>query len=204
MEINIVAVDSDKKYDFSICFDEYGNLYLDGTKYINDEYFTNPSSLLFQINIDKDNKPFGDGGEYNIISDVISVNKLPLDENKDYDQGKEQDDRIDQDKWEFIIELDSDGNEIIYEDNPKFIYYGNFEIPINDRENGDIAALYDTELYNINNTCIMTATSGDNSSIYKIKISQHGYIYFSCIGNNEIKYNLSINKIGELFFNVVS
>ncbi len=201
MDINVLSIDDNKNYDFSICFDEYGNLYLDGSKHIND--FINTSSLLFQINIDKDNKPYGDLGDYKIISDTISINKLSLDQNQNYDQGNEQNDEIDQDNWEFIVELDSDGNEIACEDNSKFTFYGNFDIPINDRENGDISALYDTELYNTNKTCIMTSTSSDNSSIYKLKISQNSDIYFSCVGNNETKYMLSINKNGELLFNVV-
>ena len=195
MDTIIVLTVDDQKFNFTICFDEYGNLYLDGSNYINNEYFDIVHSLIFQLNVDRDNNPYFDPGNYEIISDII-INKLPLDKQE---EDKKEHDENEQDNHEFIIELDSDGNEILCDDDPKFTFYGNLDIKITDRENGDVAALYDTEIYH-NTVCIMSTASGDNSSIYKLKLNLNGDVYFGCMCDKENKYTISINKLGELLF----
>jgi hypothetical protein len=164
-----------------ISMDEYGNVYFEF------------NSMISQLNVDRDNNPYADPGNYDIITMNAKINKQKLTDDI-------QEEPTDNDKYvddDYIIELDSDGNEILYEDNdnPKFIFhYSNNEIEINERENGDVSALYDTDIYDLNNILILRATSEDNSSIYKLRILLNGLIYFKCMTCAEFKYKLEINE----------
>ena len=176
-----ISTSTDEIINCTLSFDPYGNVY-----FVNDQ-------TTFQINIDNTNKPYADSGSYYIISDTIT-NKLLL----------EPTDNDDDDKEDYVITVDEEGNEIMYDDNPKFIFHSISSdadlIQINERENGDITSLYDTEIYNVNNTLIFKAISEDSSSIYKLKIYLNGKIFFGIITNTEREFKLSINNTGQLIF----
>lgn len=197
----LVFTEEDKTFNFDVHIDPYGNVYFDGTKYNNkyniDPYFTTQQSLLFQLNVDRNNKLYGDTGNYEIIPNDSLINKKKL-ENNDTDEENSGDDE------DYIVELDADGNEILCDDNPQFIFHcKNDDIQVNERENGDVASLYDTDIFDFNNALILRTTSGDDSSIYKLKVYLQGFVCFKCITCTENKYKLQINKLGELCFIVV-
>jgi hypothetical protein len=205
MELQVTTPDDTKSFSFNICFDPYGNIYFDGSENLHDPYFAKYAcspynSLLFQLNIDRDNKPYMDNSNYEIINDNVEVTKLKLVEGENNDVYENNEIYDEQD--EYIIELDEYGNEILCgDDNQPFVFYFNDNnIQINERENGDVCALYDTEVYGINNMPLIQSASGDNGSIYKLKIYLNNTIYFSCVGNTEDKYKLIINENGELLF----
>jgi hypothetical protein len=195
MHISIPNPDNTQSFNFIISFDPYGNIYFDGSQNSHDPYFTTPSSLIFQLNVDRDNKPYLDNSNYDIINENVPINKLKIVETN----------IIDEEEDDYIIEFDEDGNEILCnDDNPPFtFYYNNEDIQICERENGDICALYDSEIYDENKNPKIHSFSGDNASIYKLKIFLNDDIYFNCIDNSDIKYRLVINENGNILFIVV-
>ena len=204
MDILILSPDNDKTFNFNVHLDLYGNVYFDGSNYNDDPYFTGTQSLIFQLNIDRDNNPYADNGNYDIINSNILINKQKLNGDDSNNVNEDDPNNVNEDdpnnvNEDYIIECDSDDNEIFCEDNLQFIFHhANDDIQINERENGDIAALYDTDIYN-NNGLILRAVSGDNSSIYKLRIHLNE-IYFKCVTCMENKYKLEINNLGELRF----
>ena len=166
-----------------ISMDPYGNVYFEF------------NSIISQLNVDRDNNPYTDPGNYSIITMNTKINKQKIGDDVQYADDIDNDKYVDDD---YVIELDSDGNEILCDDdndNPQFIFhYSDDSIEINERENGDIAALYDTDIYDLNNYLILRATSGDNRSIYKLRVHIDGSIYFKCITCAETKYKLEINE----------
>lgn len=192
MSILIPNPDNTQSFNFLISFDPYGNIYFDGSPNLTNPYFTTQSSLIFQLNVDRDNRPYMDDSNYEIITNNVPVNKLKTLETP----------IIDEEEDDYIIELDEDGNEILCnDDNPPFTFYHNNEdIQICERENGDISALYDCEIYDENHNPIVQTFSGDNASIYKLKILLNDNIYFNCIDDSDIKYRLTINENGNLSF----
>lgn len=192
MNISIPNPDNTQSFNFIISFDPFGNIYFDGSQNLPNPYFTTQSSLIFQLNVDRDNKPYMDDSNYEILDNNIPINKLKTLETN----------IIDEEEDDYIIELDEDGNEILYDgDNYPFtFYYNNGDIQMCERENGDISALYDSEIYDENKNPVIQAFSGDNASIYKLKIFLNDDIYFNCIDNSDIKYKLAINENGNILF----
>lgn len=72
---------------------------------------------------------------------------------------------------------------------------------VNERNSGDIMALYDVYMYD-NNNLIFKSASQDNSSIYVIKININGDIYFRPIGHNEKKYRIKMSA--DHTFNIIA
>jgi hypothetical protein len=213
--ITIFTTNNDKTFNFDIHLDPYGNVYLDGSNYIDDPYFTESKLLLFQLNVDRNDKLYADSGNYDIIDMNAIINKQKMDGELRYNDdniGDNIDDHIDthiddpvEINEDYIIEMGSDDNEILCDDNPQFIFhYVNDDIQINERENGDIAALYDTNIYDSNGMLKLKTVSGDNSSIYKLRIHLNGVVYFKCITHIENKYKPVINNLGELQFISIS
>lgn len=198
MDILVYSTDNTKTFNFNICFDPYGNIYFDGTNYINDPYFIDVNNLIFQLDVDRDNNPCFDNCNYEITDGETKINKLKF-ENANENNVENNDEN----EEEYTIELDSNDNEILCDENAPFTFYcKNDDVQINHRENGDISALYDTEIYDNNNIMLVQALSGDNGSIYTLHINLTDALYFKSISDTDYrnKYKLSINESGELKF----
>jgi hypothetical protein len=236
MSIIIKTSDKDISFNFDICFDLYGNLYLDGNKHVNNKYFIDESHILnYQINITGRNIPYADPGKYTIINnyskkintfhqlqkDLSLKDKVKLkkeQENMDdiHTLNDFEDDEYDSDEEyklyypeeeEYVEnEYDSDDSDsdLIDEDNInkygtdnkqfKFSVYNiDYKLAINNRENGDIAALYDTYIYDNGKLCFKS-NSTDSESIYRIKLFDDGKLLFRPIGYQEKYYELYIDK----------
>lgn len=183
-----------------ISFDTYGNLYI-GSEY--------------QLNITGDNKPYLETGTYNIIDNPMPNKIRPLipsphklkdkvkselddeiesqsDDEPDYYPENDEENNSDSQEWEYI---DEDNQNKYGESNIPFNFWHNFPDStdlITTRDNGDIAALYDTYIYN--NSLICKSMSGDNSSIYIVKLHNNGDLIFRPIGSMEIKYKIHKNN----------
>lgn len=97
--------------------------------------------------------------------------------------------------------LDLDNIKTFGENNHKFNFtIGNvphaLNIPIYNREDGDVSALYDTYVYD--NYLIFKSKSYDNSSLYVVKILLNGEIYFRTVYGMYKKYIIRVNNSGEL------
>ncbi|CAH6421330.1 Hypothetical protein KVN_LOCUS227 [uncultured virus] len=53
MSLKIISDDNKNEYNFKILFDKYGNLYLDGNEYQNNEFFEETYDLKYQLSIEK-------------------------------------------------------------------------------------------------------------------------------------------------------
>ena len=101
-------------------------------------------------------------------------------------------------------------DEIINEDvvntyghhNVKFIFSHSSDdsmISIQDREDGDVTALYDTYVYQNENLCFKSS-SKDDESLYTIKIHDNGTFYFRPHGFKGQEYKVLFTKNGKLLF----
>lgn len=168
--------------EFSIEFDKYGSLYL-----IN-------KLSIFQININGNNEPIAESGDYQIIDNVnVNINKMIGSENiNSY---------FVEDKDAFIDE--SDITDTIDSDELKeFIFSGSLcEIPIHDRKNGQYQALYDTFIYDNNEHLCFRTKEPHNEILYRIKIILPNRFAMRLIIADDIEYKLKydIDK-NELYF----
>lgn len=87
------------------------------------------------------------------------------------------------------ISIDGDTVEKFGDNNHKFEFWNTENININNRENGDITALYDTYIYD-GDKLVFKSHSIDNSSIYRFRIYKNGDIFFRSIGSTERKCKL--------------
>jgi len=215
---------NDKPMLFSICFDYYGNLYLDGSKYNDSSYFKNTNSvqyMIYQINIDEKNELVAEMGDYKIIDEefILKKNnikkfvknennlekKIKMQENEYFNEDLEyyviEDDTKEND--EYLLDDDSKKNYGI--DNVPFIFsesnttcLDKMNIKINHRKNGDICALYDTYIYNDNNL-ILKSNSYNETSIYRIFI-ENELLKLKLIGESEKKYIITIDEEKKISF----
>jgi hypothetical protein len=210
----IVKNENKDELETDISFDMYGNLYLT----IQDK--------SYQINVDGKNKPYAEPGEYKILENKkVRLNKIRLNDrgitlsNKAQHNIEKNNDVVNEDREEFIFpeeqgytvdnNSDSYGDDLIDEDN--IMKYGEMNkhfdfshindsnnIPINNREDGDISALYDTYLYDKSRLCFKSS-SKDNQSIYRIRLHNDGTFVFRPIGQREVVYKLYLlSKSGNL------
>lgn len=89
--------------------------------------------------------------------------------------------------------------------NKKFLFSHivDYNIPIYSREYGEVAALYDTYVYNESMLSFKT-NSRDNTAIYRLILNTDGKISFRPIGYIEHHYNLYINSDGSLLFKEIT
>jgi hypothetical protein len=156
--------------------DTHGNLYME----VNEN--------LMQLNIDSNDKPYFDTGDYQIISNEIKTMKGKIvNTNKFVD-----DTYFPEDNGHDFVNDDKQVEETY------FLFYDNeSHLTINERNNGDIDALYDTFIYDENNLTFRTKLS-DETNFYRVIIYTSGKFFFRPIGcSTEKKYTLHIveNKI---------
>lgn len=162
-------------------------------------------SLKTKIKI-KIEKEINDYEEDNYNSD----DEYDLDGDKNIDYYPEDNDHFDDN--DDSKESYDDGNQEIDEeniklygyDNQKFTFWNNINdnpIPIFNRKDGDIMALYDVYIYD-NDRLIFKSKSADNSSIYRfrINIDENDDIYFRPIGYTEQQLKLKLNDDESLIF----
>jgi len=127
----------------------------------------------------------------------------PEDDEEYVDYYPEDDDHIDDN-------IDSDSDGIIDEDlinkygenNLQFSFWGNDDIKIHQRENGDIMSLYDTYIYDQYQNLIFKSCAKNDSSVYRMKIDNStNSIIFRPIGFQEIIYKLLLDENNELIIN---
>ena len=160
----------------TLCLDLYGNLYFDLSKYKDDDYFSvQLTESLYQMGVDKNNLPIGESGIYKIIehNDII------------YDKNM----------------IDTDVTEKYGESNIMFDMktYTAPSIDINDREDGDICALYDTYIYKNKDLCTKSE-SANGESLYEFIVHLEGDFLFRPKVDKINKYEVRIKKNGELIF----
>ena len=201
--------------NFNISFDPYGSLYfsnathtyqisVDGRNNLildKEDYtiFNEYSQTIYKIqNLDEkslkerlkqkeEDNELENNNEYNSDEDGIEHDYYP--EDNDYIP-------IDEPLHDSDNEVDTIVPEYDYgEQNVKFVFWSSEftdQIKIYYRKNGDITALYDTYIYNVDNKLIFKSNSSDDSAIYRIRIYPDGHIYFRPIGHQEKKYNLKV------------
>ena len=79
-----------------------------------------------------------------------------------------------------------------------FAVFDSIKIDINEREDGDIMALYDAYIYD--HSLLFKSNSRDGSSICRFRIYTNGDIYFHMIGKPETKFNLYLSNDENLSF----
>lgn len=93
--------------------------------------------------------------------------------------------------------MDEENIKLYGQNNRKFTFWNNtFDnlIPIFDRNDGDIMALYDVYIYN-NDKLVFKSNSPDNTSIYRFRINiSNGDIYFRPVGYPEKQFTLNLNN----------
>lgn len=178
--------------NYKICFDPYGNLYFEELN-----NYIDPTT--YQINVDKNNMPYFDSGNYDIIEKAI-INKNPINIEEDIPNDDNNDKPIYDVTHDYVIEMGDDWEEALCEDNPKFDFECNIDNFCDERENGDVSALYDTEIYDANNNLIVRSTSSDMGSIYNLKIYLDGRATFNCKSYTPILYKISLNESKKLMF----
>jgi len=86
--------------------------------------------------------------------------------------------------------------------NKRFDFYANgahgIDVPVNKREDGDIAALYDTYIYK-NGILCFRSHSKNNDAIYRMRIVD-GKFWFRPLGSKEECYEIEIDENDNLIF----
>lgn len=111
---------------------------------------------------------------------------------------------------EFYMVEHADSDHMIDEDNINNYGYHNTKfnfshlssdvnVPIYNRENGDITSLYDTYVYQDGILCF-NSSSKEEESIYTIKIYDDGIICLRPNGSYEQKYKITFTKNGNVLF----
>lgn len=202
-----IYTNADKKFKINLCFDLFGNLYFDTNLIKDDKFFSNVlKHNLHQICVDGKNEPYVESGEYQIISNE----KL----NKSFDTMRKIKikDKYENSKKTYYYENNKQNiNEIMIDEkitksfgqhNIPFVFSSladEYNINIEDRMFGDIAALYDTYIYK-NNLLCFNSNSFTNDSIYKFYIYEDGRFYIKIVGHKRIPYKVKITEIGDIVF----
>jgi len=136
-----------------------------------------------------------------------------FDENDDDDDLLDPEDEILKhfpERAEFFMTETVDSDHMIDEDlvnayghhNVKFNFShlsNDVDVPIYNRENGDVSSLYDTYVYRDGVLCFQSS-SKDEESIYTLKIHNDGVIYLRPNGAYEQRYNIMLSKDGKISF----
>lgn len=223
MSIKIQTRNRHKEYHFQVLFDPYGNVYLDGSSYGTDPYFVvSDLPLIYQINVDRHNKPFMEPGNYPVANDVVKpVHKLiPLGDGSLKKHTKKEKEHVMEEhemeveenyypeKMEFMEDVVSEeSEEFIDEDllnkygehNVKFRFSGiqlenTMIVP---REDENISALYDTYIYD-KGVILFKSESQNEESIYLMKIHTDGKLIFRPIGYRDVAFNCFLHPDGTM------
>jgi len=200
---------SNTPHECTICLDPYGNLYfvMDHLTFqVNIDGKNKPYSDPGDYTIIEDSHGLTPmlnfnvlDGENSLRAQVLKSNEIvPDDDNIDEhdkyypeDVGciNSDDNALDSD--DYIIDEDSQ-NKYGHQNHKFNIYKSGPDagVDVQMRMNGDIMALYDTYLYDLNNNLVLKTNSKDNSSIYRFRIFANGDIWFRPIGETETKYVL--------------
>lgn len=162
--------------NMTIEFDKYGNLYM---------IYEN---FVFQINIDEHNEPIAELSNYNIIAnEKVNLAKM-IDNNDNINEYYVED----SDAFMDDPEIQSDD----YEEERPFLFisksYEN-DIPINNRENGNYQALYDTFIYDEEESLCFRTKEPYNEILYRLKIILPDKLAFRLITSDDIQYKLMFN-----------
>ncbi|AYV78239.1 MAG: hypothetical protein Edafosvirus7_31 [Edafosvirus sp.] len=204
-----------------ISFDKNGNVYID------------VNNSTYQINVDRNHKPYCDKGNYEIkkletqpkIGKLVPTNskyslkgktiqKIEKDKQELLDDELDNENENNQENHERIYfhedsqyfeDIELDPNEDDDEEMNEYFSFSsnNMEIPINERENGDILALYDTLIFNDERICLKTKLllgSDDIVPLYRLQMYASGKCFFRPIGDKDTQYYLKINQNDELLF----
>lgn len=134
----------------------------------------------------------------------FSDEEYDLDGDKRQDYFEEENDIcIDDEGENDNNDIDEDNQKMYGLYNKKFNFstYSTLNEPIkvNNRQNGDIMALYDTYIYE--NCMVFRSKSSDNSSIYIVNVYlKENIILIRPVGSPEKKFKLLINEEGDLSF----
>lgn len=189
-----------------VSFDKNGNVYIDISKHYK-------SNNILQICVDGQNKPYCDPGDYSILNDAEHVFGNMFNSNEEEKIKVDESDTDDEEpisgvKYDPICNI----SETYYyeekgtyynlkdkhDDDSKFHFCtlsSDDEIPVMDRLNGDILALYDTFLYKDGNNIFRSKLVGE-VPLYILKLHETGEVYFRniCNKNIEKEYRFVIDK----------
>ena len=159
--------------DIPIHIDTKGNLYFE---YLNQ---------LFQLNVDRNNDPYLESGNYEIVN-----KKVKLCKGKIYETGEFQNDsHFTEDNGHSIVysyEIEDDQHDEL-EENPFVFCNKGLNLEIYDRNNGDINALYDVFIYDDSNSeehakLLFKTKLLNEICIYRVAIYKNGKFFFRPIG----------------------
>lgn len=189
-EMRISALTDDQKMLSGIVsFDTCGNVYFDFEE--RKEYFNNsdnPDPFLYQIDIDKNNNPYGFRGSYNIISDEITkeVNYGKIVERKDkqkkQDSGKgmEKQDDEKETKNDDEGEGEEETKEEYYQEDQKFkeeIYIDGYNSDSSSDEDNTIKNMCFLSR-NLEKVIIVGRVGGDIAPLYETVIYKNNIIVY--------------------------
>lgn len=186
-----------------IHIDTHGNLYFEIKN--NDPLTSDCQSFIYQLNVDRNNEPYLDIGDYSVIDDQDDQNEqIP-----NFHVGtivkseKFVNDRyFPEDNGHTLVDTSRniDPDEDLDEDSPFIFYQKENKITINDRNFGDINALYDIFIYDDNDSCsgpqlIFQSKLQNEICSYRVILYTSGKFFFRAIGCFiENKYKLEIKN----------
>jgi hypothetical protein len=215
MSIIVNSSDPHKTFNFKITFDEYGNLYFDGSEYVTDNYFMSKKSLLFQVNISGKNIPLLEPGCYDIIeTSQRKVHKMFLIKKDNSLKAHIKN------KKEEMIEQDSDSDEFDEEINEEINYYPEEDDYFNEQVNEDSDSSLDEDnlkQYGKDNQKFIFSSVdvnypisvhnrqyGDISALYDTYIYEKDVMcYKSNSQNNNSIYRFRIYENGKIYFRLI-
>lgn len=172
--------------DENIHVDSHGNFYVEH------------KNKLYQLNVDGNNEPYFDPGDYSIISDNtpskcdMVITKSDTFVNDRY---------FPEDNGHVYKNIEYDDDQYIV-DEPLFVFYNKKTDKINvyDRDNGDINALYDIFIYddvdtNVNSQLVFQSKLPNEICAYRANVYTSGKFFFRSIGCFvEHKYKIIIEN----------
>lgn len=132
--------------------------------------------------------------EKNIDEDVVDDLMSYFPEESEYIEYKNtnSDDLIDE-------LIDEDNVTMFGEYNRPFLFSENIpnSVPVRSREYGDVAALYDTYVYDLEGLLKFKSSSSFDNSVYRLRVFEEGRIFFRPIGETEKEYKI-MDENGQL------
>lgn len=201
-------------FKINICFDLYGNLYLDISNIKNDPYFNDSNDSndanLFQINIDGKNIPIAERGDYPVISDtntnlkkfMFGINHtlkdLVKDTLDDDDEGGliEYFNYFPEDEDHYDVEESNNNTEnsddcVIDEDYDRL--YGRDNKPFNFTTHN----IEDNDMNDIN---INDREDGNITSLYDTYVYNNGILILKATSQTNSIYRIQIHNDGNFLF----
>lgn len=159
-------------------------------------YFTYNANV-YQINIDNKNNLICDKAEYEILDNVtksIQYYKLYHDDsNKD---SKEEHYNYYPEDREYINSFNDECDNSTQDGSEEKMFFSFTDkkiIEIDDRENGEFVALYETLLYDSDNKILLKTTSNE-ALYYRLILNTNGLIIFRPTGEKEQRYKLVVDN----------